>query len=197
MRGEPQRHSHPQRLPRRATDRIEDVVAWLLTTLGLLVAVLAVTTGARLYGEAAHRIDLETQERTQVQAVLLEPAPTGAVLGDKEREARPMPVFVPARYTAPDGTERVTDARVQEPLPAGAVVPIWVDRSGKLTAAPGRATNAVATAATGAAGVLIVGGFVLGGLWAGVRGAILRVNLARWEREWAQVEPRWRGGTRA
>ena len=194
MRGERQRHTHPQRLPRRATDRIEDVVAWLLTTLGLLVAVLAATTGARLHAEGAHRVDVETQERTQVQAVLLERAPT--VLGDKARGARPMPVSVPARYPAPDGTERVADAQVQGPLPAGAAVPIWIDRSGKITA-PVRAAHPMASAATGAAGVLIVGALVLGGLWAGVRRTILRVNLARWEREWAQVEPRWTGGTRA
>lgn len=195
MRGERQRHTHPQRLPRRATDRIEDVVAWLLTTLGLLVAVLAATTGARLHAEVAHRVDVETQERTQVQAVLLEPAPT--VLGDKARGARPLPVSVPARYPAPDGTERVADAPVPGPLPAGAAVPIWVDRSGKITTAPVRAADPMASAAMGAAGVLIVGAIVLGGLWAVVRGTILRVNLARWEREWAQVEPRWRGGTRA
>jgi hypothetical protein len=115
MRGERQRHTHPQRGPRRATDRIEDAVAWLLTTLSLLVAVLAATTGARFHAEVAHRVDVETQERTQVQAVLLEPAPT--VLGDKARGARPMPVSVPARYPAPDGTERVADAQVPGPLP--------------------------------------------------------------------------------
>ena len=91
----------------------------------------------------------------------------------------------------------MADARVQGPLPAGTVVPIWVDRAGKATVAPVRTANVVGSVATGVVGVLIVGGFVLGGVWVGVRGALLRVNLARWEREWEQVEPRWRGGTRA
>jgi hypothetical protein len=191
MRGE--RKRHPQRLPRRVTDRIEDAVAWLLTTVGLLVVVLAVTTGARLYGEGMHRLDVEYHDRTQVQAVLLEPAPAGVALGDMGRRAAAIPVPVPARYTAPDGTAGQADARVQGPLPAGAAVPVWVDRAGDISTALGSRVEVVESAATGGAGVLIVGASVLGGLWAGVRGSTQRAVMARWEREWVQVEPRWSG----
>jgi hypothetical protein len=162
MRSERQRHNRPERLPRRPTDRIEDLVAWLLATLGLLSAVLAATTGVRLYGEGTDRVSIESRERTQVQAVLLEPAPSGVALAERGRQMRSVPVPVPARYTAPDGTERVADALVQGPLPAGAGVPMWVDRAGEATTAPGHPLDALGSAATGAAGVLILGGVVLG-----------------------------------
>jgi hypothetical protein len=193
MRGERQRLSRRARLPRRPTDRIEDLVAWVLTALGLLTALLAVVTGVRLYGDGMHRIGLEARERTQVQAVLLEPAPAKA-LGEKPRGARAVAVPVPVRYTAPDGTEHLADVPATGPLPAG-VVPLWVNRSGEVVGAPGRTTDAVGRAAVGAAGILLVGPLILAGSWAGVRAGTRRVNIARWEREWTQVEPRWSGRT--
>jgi hypothetical protein len=67
MPRERQRHAHPDRLPRRPVDRIEDLVIWMLITLGLLTAVLAATVAARRYGEEMHRVELETRERSQVQ----------------------------------------------------------------------------------------------------------------------------------
>jgi hypothetical protein len=71
-----------------------------------------------------------------------------------------------------------------------------VDRSGAVTAAPVRGLDVVAGAVTGAGGVLAVGAGVLGGIWLGVRWAVLRLDSARWAREWEQVEPRWSGRTR-
>ena len=194
MRGERQRLSRPARLPRRPTDRIEDLVAWALTALGLLTALLAVVTGVRLYGDGMHRIGLEARERTQVQAVLLEPAHAKA-LGERPRGARAVAVPVPVRYTAPDGTEHLADVPVRGLLPAGVAVPLWVDRSGEAVGAPGRTTDAVGRAAVGAAGILLVGSLILAGSWAGIRVGTRRVNMARWEREWTQVEPRWSGRT--
>ena len=195
MRGERHRHSRPQRLPRRSIDRIQDLVIWMLITLALLTAVLAATVAARRYGEWMHRAEIETRERTPVQAVLLEPVPQVLAVDDGGRAVRLLPTPVPVRYTASDGTERRAEAQVVGPRPAGAVMPMWVDRSGELTGAPTSAIDAVRHAAAGAVGVLAVGAAVLICAGAAFRGEVQRITMARWEREWAQVEPRWSGRT--
>jgi hypothetical protein len=196
MNGERQRHSRPVRLPRRPTDRVEDVAAWVLTVLGALTAVLAVMTGVRLHDEEMHRIGLETRERMQVQAVLLEPANPNAA-GERPPRVRVVPVPTSIRYLTPDGAEHVADVPMTGAVPAGRAVPLWVDRSGQVVGAPGRAADAVGRAAVSAVGIALIGALILGGSWAGVRAVTRRVNTARWEREWMQVEPRWSGRTRS
>jgi hypothetical protein len=196
VQNERQQHSRPARLPLRATDRVEDLVAWILITLALLTAVVAATLALRLYGAGMSRADAETRERTQLQAVLLEQAPYALDVNEHGRAVRRLPVPVAARYTTPDGTERRVDAPVLGPLPAGTTVPIWVDRFGTITSAPARSADAVASAATSAGGVVAGGGVVLGGIWMAVRAGLLRLNTARWAREWEQVEPQWSGRPR-
>jgi hypothetical protein len=195
MHGEQQRHSRPDRLPRRPVDRIEDLVAWMLVALALLAVAIAAVTAARVHGEAMHRVEAETRERIQVQAVLLEPASYALQVDDRGRAVKLRSVIVPARYTAPDGIERQADAQVVGPLPAGAAVPVWVDRSGAIVRAPTSSGDAMVRAATSALGVLAAGGVILGGIWIGVHGAALRLSTARWGREWEQVEPQWSGRT--
>ena len=196
MHDERQRRSRLARPARRATDRVEDLVAWTLTTLALLAAVAAVMLAVRLYGAGMHRVDVENRERAEVQAVLLESAPYALDVNEHGRAVRRLPVPVPARYTTPDGTERQVDAPVLGPLPAGTTVPIWVDRSGTITSAPARSADAVADAAVSGGGVVAGGVVVLGGIWMAVRACLLRLNTARWAREWEQVEPQWSGRTR-
>jgi hypothetical protein len=193
---ERQRRSRLARPARRATDRVEDLVAWTLTTLALLAAVAAVMLAVRLYGAGMHRVDVENQERAEVQAVLLESAPYALDVNEHGQAVRRLPVPVPVRYTAPDGIERQADALVLGPVPAGASVSIWVDRSGTVAGAPARSIDAIGGAAAGGGGVLAIACAVLGGIWTAVRAGLLRLNTARWAREWGQVEPQWSGRTR-
>ena len=195
MRGERHRQSRPERLQRRSIDTIEDLVTWTLITLALLTAVLAATVAARRYGEWMHRAEIETRERTQVQAVLLEPAPQLFAVDSQGRAVRLLPAPVPVRYTAPDGTEQLAQAHVMGPRPAGVTVPMWLDRSGELTSAPTRGIDAVRHAAAGGLGVLAIGAAVLVCSGAAFRSELQRITMARWEREWARVEPRWSGRT--
>ena len=195
MRGERHRQSRPERLQRRSIDTIEDLVTWTLITLALLTAVLAATVAARRYGEWMHRAEIETRERTQVQAVLLEPAPQLFAVDSQGRAVRLLPAPVPVRYTAPDGTEQQAQAHVVGPRPAGVTVPMWLDRSGELTGAPTSGIDAVRHAAAGGLGVLAIGAAVLVCSGAAFRSELQRITMARWEREWARVEPRWSGRT--
>lgn len=193
MRGERHRQSRPERLQRRSIDTIEELVTWALITLALLTAVLAATVAARRYGEWMHRAEIETRERTQVQAVLLEPAPQLFAVDSQGRAVRLLPAPVPIRYTAPDGTQQLAQAHVMGPRPAGVTVPMWLDRSGELTGAPTSGVDAVRHAAAGGLGVLAIGAAVLVCSGAAFRSELQRITMARWEREWARVEPRWSG----
>jgi hypothetical protein len=193
MHRERQRHPRRERLLRRPVDRIEDLVLWILIALGLLTVVLAATVGARRYGEGMHRVDTETGARTQVQAVLLEPAQQLLVADDPTRAVRQIPIPVPVRYTAPDGTAHQANALVVGRHSAGATESVWVDRSGAITDAPARSVDAVTSAVVGGVGVLVIGLLALAFTWATVHARILRLNAARWGRDWEQVEPQWSG----
>ena len=195
MRGERHRQSRPERLQRRSIDTIEDLVTWMLIALALLTAVLAATVAARRYAEWMHRAEIETRERTQVQAVLLQPAPQLFAVDSQGRAVRLLPAPVPVRYTAPDGTEQLAQAHVMGPRPAGVTVPMWLDRSGELTGAPTSGIDAVRHAAAGALGVMAIGAAVLVCAGAAFRSELQRITMARWEREWARVEPQWSGRT--
>ena len=80
--------------PRRRTDRVEDLVAWLLTTLGLL-AVL----GSLLVGHAAHQAALgRASAAGPVRAVLLADAPPPPAADQRvpsPRSAHPWPGRAP------------------------------------------------------------------------------------------------------
>ena len=59
-----------------AADRpCEDVVAWILVSLGQAVLVVASVVGLSVYGHESGRGRLETAARTEVHAVLLGDAP--------------------------------------------------------------------------------------------------------------------------
>jgi len=190
---ERQRHPRPERLPRRPIDRLEDLVIWALITLGLLVAVFAVAVTARRYEAGLQRVAVETRERTLVQAVLVEPTRQLLVTEDRTRVVQQVPTLAPVRYTAPDGTTHEANALVAGRHPAGASVPVWVDRAGAIAAAPVRPVDAVTIAAVEGLGLLILGALALVVTWAVIRDGIIRLNAVRWAREWEQVEPVWSG----
>jgi len=194
VRDERQRHtSRTHRLPRRRTDLVEDGVAWLLTAVGLVVAVVAMAGGLRSYTEHMERFHVDTVQRTQVRAVLVDPAPLAMAVGATGRTVRAQEVPVAARYTAANGTERIVDVPVTGPLPAGTAVAVWVDRGGNLVPSPGDPLTILFNAIATAVAVLLGGVLGLVGIWVSVRWELARVNARAWTREWAQVEPRWSG----
>jgi hypothetical protein len=180
-------------LPRRMTDRVADAVAWILASLAVLTAVIAATTAVRLYGDGMRHARLDAAGRTSVQAVLIEPTTSRTPLVRISRAAPRTVVSVPVRYTSPDQVDHVAVVRVRGSLAAGSRVRVWVDRSGAIVAAPAGPGGAIRSAAGGALGVLAPAAAVLGVVGAAVRIALARATAARWEKEWAQWEPRWSG----
>jgi len=171
------------RLPRRRTDRLEDVAAWLLVAAGLLVLLAAVAVTGTVLDHGSARAAAESAERTRTGAVLLEPAPatpSGTAV-----------TTVPARWTASDGRTGEARVAVRSGTPAGAVVAVWVDRSGSVVAPPSTRLDAVLSGVVSGLLVLAVGGLALAAAWAGVRTWAGTRNAAAWERDWARVEPVW------
>jgi hypothetical protein len=191
MRPERPWHGRSSQLLRRRTDRIENATAWLLTVVGLLVVVLAVGTGMRLYGESVEGNTAEAAYRTQVEAVLLAPASPEIAMDRGREPGPPVPVPVPARYTTTDGVEHIADVWITASRPARATVPIWVDRAGAVTTEPSPHAEALREATIGALQIGVAGLLVVVGMWALMHRGVRRANLMRWDREWEQVESQW------
>jgi hypothetical protein len=181
------RASATGRLPRRATDRVEEFVAWILAVGALLVVAAASVTGLAVHGSEAERVESGSGSVSQARAVLLED--TAVATGEYGMHHL---VLVPARWTDRTGHEHTDAIVVPYTAPAGTEVAVWVDATGNITAPPLHRVNAVFAGIVAAIGVLCAGATVLVTAWLGVRGVTGRVNSRRWERGWERVEPRWR-----
>lgn len=175
---------------RRTTDRVADAVAWLLITCALLVGVVAIGSARTAHAAALDRAHAESTDRVAVQAVLLEaadvaPAPDG--------QAGNHAVRVMAQWTGPGGVQGTGPIEVEVRRPAGARVPIWLDRSGQVVAAPLTAGDAALAGVARGILVALGGWLALALAWAGVRQATAARNAAAWTRGWALVEPVWSG----
>jgi hypothetical protein len=188
MRRDPRKGS--ARLPRRGTDRLEDLAVWTLLLAGLLTAVLGLVVGIGASGTAAEHARQEGAARVAVPATLLHDAPvTTAAPG-----AMSLRVLADAGWTAPDGTARTGPAPVLAASRAGEAVTIWLDRrSGAPVQPPDDGSGAVVVGLTAGLIVLLVGGIVLTVVGLGVRHWIGVLNARGWEREWARVGPEWTG----
>jgi hypothetical protein len=168
-----------RRIPKRGTDWLEDVAAWLLASLSLLGAAVSLMVGLQVHGSLMERAALESTARTPVRAVLLQDTP---VVPDADDQQTGPVVQVPVRWVDTDGTVRVDEASVTGLPRAGDTVQVWADRSHHLVPAP---TNPDDATAAGIAVLMVA--------WCGVRHFTSTRNYARWAREWAEVEPRWSG----
>jgi hypothetical protein len=184
-----ERRPSRSRLPRRRTDRIEDGAAWLLTTAGLLLLLFGAVTGLGVHGALVERGRAAEHEVVRVDAVLLADSPVddGAPGSTTPRTARYVDAAGQAHEVVLPGVGRA---------PAGSSVLIWVDRAGRLAAAPPTGADAVVIGIVACVGTIGVGCAVLVGLWLGVRRWLLARNTAAWAREWAVVEPEWSGRDR-
>jgi hypothetical protein len=186
MRPDPDRAPVAGCLPRRTSDRVEDVVAWLLTGAALLVIVIAVVTGLAVHGREAERAERDGRATSQTRAVLLEDAHVAP------SEFGRTPAQVRARWADRDGRERIGVVLAVHSQRAGAEVDVWIDRTGEITSRPVHPTNAVFGGVVAAIGVVCAGGTLLLVGWFGVRRLTGRSNSRQWEQQWARVEPLWR-----
>jgi hypothetical protein len=182
-------------MPRRATDRVEDLAAWAFTAMALLLVVVAAGVGGGVHRDGLARAATEAVQRHRVPAeVLAEDRPTGNRLRS-----------VPARWAGPDGVPITGRIMLDPALPAGRggapprpaleaagrQVSIWVDGTGRPARPPATPAQAAQAGVVAAVVMVLLGLIVLSGGWMGVRALVARSNDRRWEREWARVGPRW------
>lgn len=173
------------RLPRRRSDRIADLAAWVICALALVALGAGLVVGLGIHRDLSARAAAEARERHPITAVLAEDVPVVPEAGNR------IPADV--RWTGPDGVERVGRTEVAAPRHAGDEVDAWVTDDGRLVRAPLDGQEVVFVTITSAGTLLLLCGLALGGLARLAFAGVARLRAAEWEREWTEVEPRWTG----
>ncbi|MFJ5953274.1 hypothetical protein [Streptomyces noursei] len=175
---------------KRPSDVVEAAVLLLVL---VLVAIGGPGVGIAV-GRATHdAFRHQRLERYPATAVLVDDAPgrTERPFSDNGNvdTVRASVRWRDARSTLHSGVTQVAPGRK-----AGTGVPVWLDRSGRLTQEPLDATGGAVAAAL--VGVLAAVGWcaVLGGVLHGVRHSLRARRTRQWEREWAEDGPRWHDG---
>jgi hypothetical protein len=170
---------------RRRIDRVEAaMVAGLIAVFLISAPVLAAVAGHWI-GSAAMR-----EQRAETAWRLVSATVQGSVQRDNPAEPTG-PVWMLARWTAPDGHARRGWIPVGRGDAAGNSVRVWVTRSGSLTRPPLQHSQVKAHIAVAEWLTALLLGLLL--CLAGGAGRVLlaRRRLADWNRTWRVVEPRW------
>jgi hypothetical protein len=173
---------------RRATDR---AVAWI--RVGILAALLAgaplaaIGAGHWIYHAAMTEARVQAADRHTARAVLLEPTPpvTIGAPGGVDR------AWALARWAGTGVGPRTGEILAALGSPAGSMVTVWLDASGKLTGPPlqpAQITDRAIAAAVMVPTVLTLS--LLTTLWLAQRLADRR-RLAAWDSAWSTVGPQW------
>jgi hypothetical protein len=173
------------RLPRRRSDRLADLAAWVVCALALVALGSALLVGLGIHRDLSARAAAEARDRTPVAVVVAEDVPVVPESGSR------IPADV--RWTGPDGVEHTGRTEVAAPKQAGDEVEAWLTDDGRLVRAPlGGQEVAFVTVMSGGA-VLLLCGVAVAGLGRLAFAGVARLRAGEWEREWAEVEPRWTG----
>jgi hypothetical protein len=178
----------PGRNPlRRTVDRAEGLIVGVLAAAFLAVAPLAAVTAEHVaYDTAAHAARAEQAAWHQVPALLLASAPARGY-----GYAYDYQPSAPARWRAPDGTQRAGPVPASWGARADATVRVWVDAAGRVTGPPLRLSQADSQAVVAATFAPLAFGVVM--LCAGLlaHAVLTRRRLAGWEADWRVTGPQW------
>ncbi len=173
---------------RRASDRAESAILALLLGAFLIGAPLvAIACGQWAASAALRTANAQHTARHQVTAVLTANAPDLA----QTAYGGLAQVAVPARWTTPDGITHTGKVLAPAGQKAGSLVPIWVDKAGRPTAAPLLASDVSGQRALAARLAPVALGMVLLGAWSLSRRMLDRRRMAAWDADWQATGPRW------
>ena len=172
---------------RRGLDRMERAL-FVLLALAFAVAAPLIAPLAGHFARAAGQAEIRAQRSwREVNAVLLRHAPPEFYGYDSE-----MTVWVPGRWRTPSGAPRAGLVPTQAGMPAGAEVPIWVNRAGQLTGKRPMTPTVIGVRVAAVESVAVTCLAVLALLLAWlVRWLTDRRRMAWWGIEWACFGPRW------
>lgn len=177
----------PDRNPmRRAADRAEFVIALLLLVAFLAGVPLTALGAARWAAASWLRTERAQAGWHRVPAVLLHDAPTSA---SSLSFPAPWPQ-VSARWASPAGPRTgMVDARPG--ARAGSAVMVWIDRSGRLTAAPVKAADVARQVLLAALAAPVALSVLLLVLWIYASIFLDWHRFGAWDADWAVTEPQW------
>ncbi len=170
--------------------RSDVIVAWLLPVAIMLFFALCpvvyIVMGMRVRADNAVAQRAEVTWH-RVEGVLLQPAAGPQQSGSG---ANAWTVLEPVRWSV-DGRPHVNDVPVASDTPAGRLVPVLLNRAGKLEMPPLTAAQVGDRVFADTLVALAALSVLLAGLAWAIRRALDRRRLADWETEWLAVGPRW------
>jgi hypothetical protein len=170
--------------------RLDVIEAWLLPAVIAVFLVLGplLVGGADAWAHAQNAAAQQAQRSWhRVPAVLLQAVP-GPVMSDNG--ANSWTTWTPARWTT-GGRPHVGLVPATSGTSADSIVPVWLDRAGRVRVPPltaGQVRDRVTLAALVALTVLVV---ILACLALVFRRLLDRRRLAGWETAWLSVGPHW------
>ncbi|MEE1762025.1 MULTISPECIES: Rv1733c family protein [unclassified Streptomyces] len=169
---------------RRRGDRLE---SWVVLITWALILFGGVAAGLMASHSVESGLARQRAEWRQVGAVLTEDAPEPSGQSGTAAEK----VWAKVRWTAPDGSGREGQARVDPATLMGARVTVWTDAEGLLVTKPASESQARLRAALvgGLAGLFAAAVPFVGGRL--VRGRMERRRMDQWDEEWARIGPLW------
>jgi hypothetical protein len=173
----------------RRTDWVQAALLVAVFAAAIVLLPIALAAGSETYASRSQVVQEQRQTRHPATATLMQDAPP--VTYGTHGEVVTKFADVPARWTAPDGSERTGKVTAKQGTKSGEPVRIWLDEAANPVAEPLKhADAAVAGIVTAMSiwGSVVVGLFVLYRL---ARFGLNRYRSAAWEREWARVEPDW------
>jgi hypothetical protein len=173
---------------RRRVDRVEAALRLGALVISLLIIPVAVVLGTEVRDDTEQAAGERRSELQQVHAQAVEDAFAGTVVV-------PGQVSWPIRvvYQDAQGVERNGIADGLIGTKAGAVVVIWLDRSGSIVPPPPRPGDSTALGVSAGLTMVTVSWLLLSGLFVLARRPLDRRRADDWEREWSEVSRRWTG----
>ena len=175
----------------RPVDRLEAIAVILVVTVWVLAFPVIAVAGSLVWADISASIVQDQHDRTATSALLLadavvdvSPAQEVAVIEQQS---------VPAKWVAPDGSERTGTVTAAAGQKAGERHRIWVDRAGVAVEPPMDVSTAAMLVILAVLGALAIIGSALRVSLAALRWRLNRRRAAEWDRAWTLIEPGWSG----
>ncbi|MFI6169553.1 hypothetical protein ACIBCN_22415 [Nocardia sp. NPDC051052] len=167
---------------RRREDRVQTMVAAALALVFLIIVpVLVLVVGVRVYHTETAVVQAKTAQLHQVDATVTE-------TGKAPLYAPIMPTKV--QWKDADGVAHLADYQSTTVVQPGQSVTIWLNGADKIVEPPSQ-TQALSKAVLLTSGALLGVLIMVGACYFALRRSLDRKRLRMWEMEWATADLRW------
>ena len=172
---------------RRGVDRTEALLLFAMLVVGLLLVPAAAAFGTWVSSASEQSASQRRAELRSVQAETLEDTVMAVPVGPGQAASRAR-----VRWTDELGVPHEGRTNVVVGTKAGSPVTVWLDRTGAIVPPPRQPQDSAALGAGAGMLVVMVGWPLLWGLFRLLRVPLDRSRSRAWEREWAEIAPRWK-----